>query len=88
MTAETWFTAKEALEHGFCDVVLDDEPEEEAAQSAVVNPILGKFKHTPAALRDRASSPRARLDSVRKRHDQLVARTSPSPTKRAGQPAK
>lgn len=45
MTAETWFTAEEAVEAGLADVVGD-----EVAIAAFANHDLSKFKHVPEPL--------------------------------------
>lgn len=53
MRAETWFTADEAVEHGFADVIEEDEvPEDAAARARAFD--LRAYEQVPAALREAA----------------------------------
>lgn len=60
MAAETWMTAKEAKDKGFCDVV--DEPVRAAA--ALRDPDI--FLHAPAALLPKRAAALARIDALRR----------------------
>ena len=51
MDAETWFTAKEAVENGFCDSIVDMEP-----VAACIDPEqVKRFKNAPKDLLDAPS---------------------------------
>lgn len=46
MDEETWFTGKEAVQHGFADRMTEN-----LKVAACLSPIAGQFQHMPAALR-------------------------------------
>ena len=60
MAAETWMTAKQAMERGFADRI--DEDTEDA--QAYASPILAKFKNTPANLLQKAKDARVLIASM------------------------
>lgn len=55
MDAETWFTAEEALEHGFVDSIANEESKE--AKSKAKNWNLSVFENAPKALTETPNEP-------------------------------
>lgn len=91
MSDETWMNAADAKALGFCDTVVTsvepDEDDDEKLQNAVVSPVLAKYRNTPAALKARAAAPLARLNVLRKKHDQILARARPDEKNAGRRPA-
>ena len=67
MSAETWFTADDAVQHKFADVVAREQP------VAACFGLLGHYRNVPAALRAQAAS-RGTRDRAAVQVNELTAR--------------